>query len=146
MKAYIVDSSVAIKWYIPEKWSIEAVEWLESANKKGYRLLAPDLIFPEIGNVLWKKCRKGELAVEDARKILSAVDEAFPVRVVRSASLLPAAFEIAHVFNRSVYDSLYLALAKARGGVLVTADLRLANALQDTVLGTAVLFLGKQAE
>lgn len=146
MKTYVVDSSVAIKWYIPEKWSIEAVEWLESANKKGYRLLAPDLIFLETGNVLWKKCRKGELTAEDARKILSAMDEAFPVKVVGSAPLLPAAFEIARAFNRSVYDSLYLALAKAKGGILVTADLRLVNALQDTVLGTAVLFLGKQAQ
>ncbi len=142
MKTYIVDSSTAIKWYIPEILSNKAVEFLELSREKKYLLLSPDLIFSEIGNVLWKKCRRGELEANDARKIIAAINEAFPVQIASSYQLLPVAFEIANAFERSVYDSLYLALAKVKEGILVTADERLANAMQNTVLKNAVFFLG----
>lgn len=53
MKAIVVDASVAIKWFIPEIHATAAGRLLE----KNLKLLAPDLIFAEIGNILWKKCR-----------------------------------------------------------------------------------------
>jgi predicted nucleic acid-binding protein len=42
---------------------------------------------------------------------------------------LEEAFSIAATFNRTVYDSLYVALAVRSKADLVTADERLANAL-----------------
>jgi predicted nucleic acid-binding protein len=39
------------------------------------------------------------------------------------------AFSIAATFDRTVYDSIYAALAVRRKAELVTADARLANAL-----------------
>jgi predicted nucleic acid-binding protein len=43
--------------------------------------------------------------------------------------LLPEAFAIATAFDRTVYDSIYVALAITSKSRLVTADERLANAL-----------------
>jgi predicted nucleic acid-binding protein len=48
------------------------------------------------------------------------------------ASLLPAAFDMADRLQRTVYDCLYLALAIQLGATMVTADLRLYNALNGT--------------
>jgi len=44
------------------------------------------------------------------------------------ADLVESAFAIAHQYNRSFYDSLYLALAVSLRATLITADEKLANA------------------
>jgi predicted nucleic acid-binding protein len=142
VKIYVVDSSVAVKWYIPEDLSEKAASFLAASKDQQYRLLAPDLVYSEIGNVLWKKCRRADLEAGDARKILAVVGQSFPVQAVDSKQLLPPAFEIAHAFDRSIYDSLYLTLAKVSEGIMITADELLVNALHNTILGNLVLYLG----
>jgi predicted nucleic acid-binding protein len=46
-----------------------------------------------------------------------------------SRAVLPEACKIAVDFDRTVYDSTYVALAVATGAELMTADERLVNAL-----------------
>ena len=77
-----------------------------------------------------------------AQPILNALGRA-PLRIVGSPGLLEAALEIAVAFQRSVYDSLYVALALARGCVLITADHRLAKALAAGPLGSSIQSLGE---
>jgi predicted nucleic acid-binding protein len=48
-------------------------------------------------------------------------------------ALLEAAFAIANAFQRTVYDSLYVALAISSKAQLLTADERLARALAATL-------------
>jgi len=48
---------------------------------------------------------------------------------VPTLTLLEQAFALANAFERSVYDSLYVALAISSKAQLVTADVRLAHAL-----------------
>jgi predicted nucleic acid-binding protein len=48
---------------------------------------------------------------------------------VPSLKLLDSAFQIATAFERTVYDSLYVALAVHSNAQLITADERLANSL-----------------
>jgi predicted nucleic acid-binding protein len=52
---------------------------------------------------------------------------------VPSLELLEAAFGIANAFQRTVYDSLYVALAISSKAQLLTADERLARALAATL-------------
>lgn len=66
-------------------------------------------------------------------------------RPLRTTLLFPSlsdAFKIATETKRTVYDSLYLALAEAQGFSLVTADQRFYNALQTTRHVTARHFSG----
>ena len=119
-----MDSSVALKWFVPEVHSERAVSLLAGS----FSLTAPDLLYPEAGNILWKKIGRGELRAREARDVLSGLARV-PITVVSSRHLLEAAIEIALAHQRTVYDSLYVALAVARDCTFVTADDRLANAL-----------------
>jgi predicted nucleic acid-binding protein len=128
MREVIVDASVAIKWYIPEPLSDRAVSYLDMLQQNKVVLLAPDIILPELGNVLWKKLRRGELKLEDSRLIAGNLADNFPVILVESRDLMPAALEIAASSNITVYESLYLALAVVSKATMVTADRSLAEA------------------
>jgi len=142
LRRCIVDASVVVKWYVPENLSDAAARLLAQACSGNLRLFAPDLLFAEVGNVLWKKLRRGELQPAEAARIIRAVTRTFPGRVAQCRPLMPTALRIASACGRSVYDSLYIALAQALGGQLVTADERLANALEHGPFGATVVYLG----
>jgi len=136
MRRYVVDASVAVKWFVPEVHSEEALRLLSS----GRDLLAPDLLPAEFGNILWKKTRRGEIEVAQAVEIIRALAEV-PFHLSSSSILLESAYLLAHKFQRTVYDSLYLSLAIVEECPMVTADLRLVNALSGTSLAGRVLWV-----
>jgi predicted nucleic acid-binding protein len=119
----VVDSSVAVKWFIPEVLSDQAARILDDS----YELLAPDLLISEFGNVLWKKIRRGEIETSEAREILAAFRRV-PLEILPGLDLVEAALEIAVAHGRTLYDALYVALALARNCPFITADDRLAHA------------------
>lgn len=137
MSLYVVDANVVAKWFVPEPLSDEAVHLLDDEHE----LASPDLLWPEVGNVVWKKSRAGQITPQEASRIVAALDTcpltAFPSRLV-----LGGALEIAFGTGRSVYDSVYLALAVALECPLATADERLANALLGSPLARHVAWIG----
>ena len=48
MNKFVVDASVAIKWYLPENFSEDADRLLNPL----FELLVPELLFAETGNIL----------------------------------------------------------------------------------------------
>ena len=129
MKKFVVDASVAVKWFVSEIHSDVALRLLEP----DLIISAPDLIGPELANTIWKKVRRQELTRAEATEILNAFEN-IGVEIYPSAVLLSSAFELAVALDRTVYDSLYLALAVAQDGVLVTADQRFYAYVADTAL------------
>jgi predicted nucleic acid-binding protein len=57
MSDLIVDSSVVAKWILPEADSPAAEAILTGAAARGHRLIVLDLVFPEVTNAIWKRCR-----------------------------------------------------------------------------------------
>jgi len=136
MRRYVVDASVAVKWFVPEIHSAEALRLLSLDCE----LLAPDLLPSEFGNILWKKTRRGEIRVPEAVETFHAL-AAVPLRFSSAPSLLEPAYLLAVEFGRTVYDSLYLALALLERCPMVTADRKLVNALQGTSLAASLLWV-----
>jgi predicted nucleic acid-binding protein len=120
----IVDASVAVKWLVKEDDSETAKRLI--ANEI---LAAPELIFVECANVLRTKLRRGDLTPELVREAF-AVLETVPLRSVRIRPFIAQAHAIAMELDRSVYDSLYLAVALSERATLVTADEKFANAVR----------------
>ena len=128
MYKLVIDSSVAIKWFVPEPYSGEAQLILNQFQNGTLDLLAPDLIYAEIGSIIWKKHRAQGLPANAAETILQQF-RAIPFMITPSAALLDSAYRLAVMHQRTVYDSLYLALSLREGCDFVTADERLVNAL-----------------
>lgn len=127
MKTLVVDASIAAKWFLPEDDSQQA----EALLRGRFRLIAPDLLWTEVANVLWKIARRGSITPAEAAQILREAS-AMPVEIMESMPLLPDALRIATTADRSVYDSLYVALADRERCAMVTADRKLINALAAT--------------
>jgi predicted nucleic acid-binding protein len=124
VSAFVVDASVVVKWFVPEIHSDAARRLLTLSHE----YFAPDLLFAETGNTIWKKIRRGELTAEHGRHLVDDISriavEAVPCRV-----LALDAHELANATGRTVYDSLYLALAIRFKTRMITADDRLVAAL-----------------
>lgn len=132
MTAYILDASVAAKWVLPssgESLAGESVHLLNNFTAGLVSLSVPDLFWPEIGNVVWKAFRLGRVS---ERAAYDAIDWLHELNIPTSSTrpLLGDALQIAITFQRTVYDSAYVALAIASGSLFLTADERLVNALE----------------
>ena len=127
MIRHVVHTSVAIKWLVEEVHAEAARRLLADV----YALYAPDLLWPESGNILWKKAQRGELTTQEARLIREGLARQ-PLSIYPSRLLVEPALEIALDTGRTVYDSCYVALAMLIESPLVTADQRLFNALRQT--------------
>lgn len=115
---WVIDASVAAKWLAPEAGSDRAEMLLDA------ELLAPDLLFAEVANILWKKQALSEMdaaAAMAAGRWLAQV----PLAVHDCATLMTAAMELSIRLRHPAYDCFYLALAVQEGCSLITADRRL---------------------
>lgn len=137
MKRCIIDASVIATAFFQEEF--EELSWTLLASDCS--LLAPEMIIAEVGNVIWKRFRRGEISEEEAGQLLADFLR-LPLRITPSESLIESALQIAMRANRTAYDSLYVALAVKTESVMVTADKRLINALAGSPLEKYVKWLG----
>jgi predicted nucleic acid-binding protein len=127
----VVDASVAVKWCLPslrEELVAEAEELLASVRRDKVQFVVPDLFWVELANAMWKAARRAEISADNAASALSFVRD-LGIATVPSLDLVPQALNLALTYGRTVYDSLYVALAMQSKSQLITADERLANAL-----------------
>lgn len=122
----VVDASVAVKWFLPEKLS----EAADALLMGGHTISAPDLLLVEAANTFWKKTRLGEMDPAHGDEALAALT-AGAIDIRPTTPLLPRALAVARDIAHPVYDCVYLAAAEAWGAVLVTADERLCRAADD---------------
>jgi predicted nucleic acid-binding protein len=132
----VVDSSVVIKWFVPEVHSDDALRYLEPDLDRD----APELLLAEISNILWKKVGRNELNATQAEKIAQDVGQA-DINIHPMATLFIPGLQIALATGRSAYDCIYLALADSLATRVVTADRRFYNALQGGPYAHLVLWI-----
>lgn len=139
MKRYVLDASILIKLFFQEEHSTTCVRAVRDAAE----LLAPELLWAETANVVWKRLRRGEITATDAGAL---IDEMLRVPIVihTHSSLVSPALALAAETGRTVYDCLYLALAVRENVPMLTADERLANSLASGAHGKHVRFVGTQ--
>jgi predicted nucleic acid-binding protein len=134
---YVVDASVAIKWYVPEIYEQEATQLLRG----NHVFHAPELIYPEFSNILWKKVRRGEVTAAEGQRILAAF-AAKKLIAHAHQPLMQSAYTGAESSGQTVYDWTYLALATALSCEFVTADEKFYRALEQTPLKANLCWIG----
>lgn len=127
----VTASGVAVKWYVDEPDVVPARRIRDDFEAGTLDLLAPDLIYSEVGNIVWKKRLFQALPEADAQVILTDF-RAYSFKITPAKDLLDEAYQLAVAHRRTVYDSLYLALSLRAGCRFVTADEKFANAIGST--------------
>lgn len=125
----VIDTNVAAKWFFDEPYSQQALGLLDMFGKGTFRPLAPDLIYAEFANVVWKRVTQNGLKVEDGAAIISAF-LSLPIEITPSPLILLSAYHLSHEHGRSVYDALFLALCLHANAEFVTADESLYHAVR----------------
>ena len=128
---FVLDACVAAKWFLPpddEDLVPQAFSLFRRYEVGEIAFIVPDIFWAEFGNIAWKAVRRQRWPVSTA---LTSIDRlrACDFSTLASKSLLQSAFEISSEYGRSVYDSLYIALAKETRLEMITADERLVNAM-----------------
>lgn len=136
--SFVVDASVAIKWFVPEPLQHQAHALLYA---EGGRLEAPDLLLVEVANISWKKALRGEITEQQAIVIPQEVRDTLAV-CEPSPALLDEALALALSLRHPVYDCIYLAFLQHADRTLITADERLCRAVADTSWARQIRWLG----
>jgi predicted nucleic acid-binding protein len=126
VRVFVVDASLVVKWFVPEVHSEAARRWLDAAHD----YIAPDLVFPEAGNALWKKIRRGELTEKEGQRLVTDIS-AVGVEAVSMRGLLSDAHALAVATDMTVYDATYLTLAVRLETQVITGDDRFAGKLAE---------------
>ncbi|WP_300528976.1 type II toxin-antitoxin system VapC family toxin [Maricaulis sp.] len=124
MSACILDASVAVKWFIDDVLTPQALRAGHVFNCS-----APTLIVSEVANGLWKYARRGDVSVADCRAALTNL----PTLTVlhSSVGLVGDAIDLAVELDHPVYDCQYLALARQQSVPVLSADKRLLSLARD---------------
>jgi predicted nucleic acid-binding protein len=133
---FVVDASVVIKWYVPEA-DLAAAHALRAP---GVRLAAPDLLFVETANVLWKLVRRGEMPSSEAIEIIERI-AASPFATYSNESLARDALDLAIATGLTAYDASYVALAARLATHCLTADQKLMRRVAGTPAAAYVKLL-----
>ena len=126
---YVLDSSVALKWVLPEIDSDKADRLRDDFRNAVHDLLAPDVFPIEVAHALTRAERRRLIGVGQASVLLADILNTSPL-LHSYRPLLNRAIAISSAARIGVYDCLYVALAQREGCSLVTADSRLVANLQ----------------
>ena len=117
MNPVVADASVVAKVILEEAGHDAA----RGVVAKAAPLLAPELIFSECANALWKRVHRGSMASVHALRALEGL-WAVPLEPLSLRRLTPAALQLSLDLDHPIYDCYYLAAAIQDNCTLATAD------------------------
>lgn len=127
-QVFILDASVALKWYVKEDMREIALLLRDRFVSELIDLEAPSIILYELGNALRhhpgstiSDCAEAVRQLRNIGIILHELDD----------RLIDEAATLAYKENITFYDAVYLALAKILQTKLLTADANLTNRISE---------------
>ena len=119
MNRYVLDTSVAVAWYLDEAFSTSARQWQDRLLQGKITLIVPGLHYVEFANVLRTLVMRRELDAGLAREIYELHMEA-PLELAEPErrTLLETALK----YGATAYDAAYISLSLTRDAHLITAE------------------------
>ncbi len=115
----VVDTSVAVAWYVQEHFSSAAREWQDRILEGEVQAMVPHLHYLEFANVLRTYVRRKELTVQLARDLYALHLDA-PLDVVEAPRAI--LFDIATQYDATAYDAAFIGLAVTYQCPIITAE------------------------
>jgi predicted nucleic acid-binding protein len=105
------------------KFILKEEDWNKIADFLKAGTISVDLVIKETVNAIWKRVMRKEISLEEAKSMFEAVKEILNKAVIieNEMDYIDEAFEISIRRNITIYDSLYIKLAKKKLELL-TAD------------------------
>jgi len=119
MSRYVLDTSVAVAWYLPEAFSEPARTWQSRMIEERVHLVVPTLHYWEFANVLRTHVRGRTLDAQLAQDIWALHLDA-PLELVEPPA--EAVLRVALDAGTTAYDAVYIALATELDVPLLTAE------------------------
>jgi len=134
--AFVLDSSVALAWFLPGEQSSQTEALLDQVTEAG--ALAPGLWPLEVANIILVAERKNRITLAQRVRALTALAK-LPIRIDTETAgrAWSSTFDLALAHGLTVYDASYLDLSLRSGLPLATLDLALGRAA--TACGVTVL-------
>ena len=123
----VLDASAVVKWFVEEEESNEMRKIRDLYLKGKVTVYVPSLLFVEFANAL--RSVKG-LNLTDVVNAVKALN-LLRLNVVSDLDILDRAVELAFKTGITVYDAIYVALAKITNSKLITYDTELLNKFKD---------------
>ena len=121
---YVLDSSIGVKWVLPEADSAKALELRDDIRNKVHEVIAPDMFPIEAAHALTKAQRQGRIAQPDAYALWVQIMKDAPP-LLPSLPLMPRAFALSTQNRIGIYDCLYISLSEQEQCQVVSADTKL---------------------
>ena len=116
----ILDASAAIEIVFQRKSGNKLRNFIKEADW----VIAPNLFICEVTNTVWKYHNFADLSFKECEKSLEQII-ALPDDFINEKELFLEAFKLSCSSNHSVYDMLYLVIARRNNGILLTMDNKL---------------------
>ena len=115
----VLDASVIVKWFCDERQSDIANKLRDDFFSNIYRIIVPDLLFYEVINaVKFSNVFSNKEKISVVHDLYSiGIDFEYPDR-----EIMESALNIAMDYNATIYDSVYLAIARKHRCNYITAD------------------------
>ncbi len=129
----VIDSSSLVKFFSRE----EGWDRVEEVILEG--VMSFDLSIKEVVNALWKKVLNEEMRAQDAEEILKDLIKPEVIKTLNQNDYMLGAFEIAVKNKITIYDALFIELAKSTNNDLVTSDSKQAEIARKEGVKTQIL-------
>ncbi len=131
----ILDASVIIKWFIDEPDSNQALVYLTTFQKGQIKIIAPSLLFYELGNILVSKKVTVDMVGEVMTMLLNLgmENEDIGLRWFRKI------YQNAAEYFITFYDAAYITLLQKENCQFITADRKLFEKVNKIFSGIKLL-------
>jgi len=127
----VVDSNVLIKWYIPEKYSEQAVLMRNDYLYGRIRVISPTYALLEFANTLRKYVIRKLITHKDVLTALNLLLETRVEYISIFSDYMSKVLKYSMNNNVTVYDAYYIVLAKENNAYMYTADEKLLDKVKN---------------
>jgi len=134
LKDFVLDTSVIVKWFFEETNTSIALKIRDYYFDGKIELYLPDLVIYELTNVF----RYGKISKDQAKDFIQDFYKMEMILIQPNQSLLFDTLNYALNFDITIYDGIFITLAKNLGTKMITADKKLYEKTKSTGL---IIFL-----